>query len=552
MDTASGVVSGFSAFITGIGMGLLYLADSGMGECIAGHAHLVLIQRSAGFDALVASGKGLTASMGWALACAAVGAQFVGALAGCIGTCQEMHDIAMLARTLHIGAYKEKEATKLRSDKAAKIRDTEAGEAKTIYENFAKRKKAAEAALRRVADPGGMAEEDDEEKGADKPKSVIMLKRVLFRRPVEGDDDEIPTKMLEDAFAEIDGDGSGSIELDELVGALKQCGLAVSKGATDTIMKEIDKNASGDVDLREFIEFFRHIEELNRFQKKSAARQQFVSFLLNFCFLADMIVVGVMLMMFIRMDKAANPDNYSIMKNVLLACSIVLGILFLLVILMPILRLALGPTANRMQKQYELAQEIKKSQKKKVEEMENSNQDSVTAGGEKVVGYSPDDPPPPVNAAMFGRSYRPGKVDSNAWTPAIEDLPPLGGNRPSETATGHSSSAVVVSAAGRPGSSAASKEGSQGHDDDRAGTKHTVTSRQSVQVHGHGHNWRYDPSNYSIAAEHAAMLDQAGLGPTSWTPMQVADVNIPKQTGPALLPGAPLALTDAAFPQNNR
>merc|ERR1712094_105292 len=58
-----------------------------------------------------------------------------------------------------------------------------------------------------------------------KKKVPVMLQRVLFRKPVEGDDDEIPTKMLEDAFAEIDGDGSGSIELDELVDALKLCGL---------------------------------------------------------------------------------------------------------------------------------------------------------------------------------------------------------------------------------------------------------------------------------------------------------------------------------------
>merc|ERR1719162_1450120 len=108
-----------------------------------------------------------------------------------------------------------------------------------------------------------------------------MLKRVLFRKPgPDGDDDEIPVKMLEDAF------------------------------------EEIDKNASGDIDLREFIEFFRHIEDLNRFQKKSAKRQQFMSFLLNFCFLADIVVVGVLLMMFIRMDANDNPDTYAIMKNV--------------------------------------------------------------------------------------------------------------------------------------------------------------------------------------------------------------------------------------------
>merc|ERR1719181_203823 len=305
-------------------------------------------------------GEGLTASSGFSIACAACGTMFAGALTGCIGTCQEMHDMAKIARERHLGAYKDEGPVAARSEKSAKIREAEDAESKVIYDNLQRRRKEE---LEKANDPLGVGGADDDDK---KQKKVpVMLQRVLFRKPVEGDDDEIPTKMLEDAFAEIDGDGSGSIELDELVDALKLCGLAVSKNATDVVMKEIDKNASGDVDLREFIEFFRHIEDLNRFQKKTAARQQFLSFLLNFCFLGDIVVVGVMLMMFIRMNKDANPDNYSIMKNVLMACSFALGFLFLVVILMPILRLALGPTATRMQKQYELAQEIKQQQRRK-------------------------------------------------------------------------------------------------------------------------------------------------------------------------------------------
>lgn len=509
IDSAAGVVAAFGVLFHGLGMGMAYMTDAE---------------------------SGLTDSVGWTMAAAACGAQLTGAVCGCIGTCQEMHDMAMLAASLHLGAYKDAEKTSARSEKSAKLREVEAGEAAEMYNNLQKRKKAAEAALKSstVTDPSSPAADGDD---GTIQKVPVMLKRVLFRKPAEGDDDEIPTRMLEDAFAEIDGDGSGSIELDELVDALKLCGLAVSANATSIVMKEIDKNMSGDVDLREFIEFFRHIEDLNRFSKKTAARQQFCNFLLNFCFLADMVVVGAMLMMFIRMKEEDNPDNYSIMKNVLMACGFLLGVLFLLVILMPILRLALGPTATKMQQQYELAQEIKKSQRKKAEQEENSND----AGGPRQLGYSADDPPPPVNAAMFGRSYRPGKVDSTAWTPAIEDLPPL--NVPGNDA-------VVVAAGNRTSS------GSGSHDNGRGGTKQTAASGQAhsrVSVHGHGGHWRYDPSNYAIATDHANMLDMAGLGPTSWTPMQVRDATIPKTSGnlPGSnnLPGAPPALTDAAFPQ---
>jgi len=479
--------------------------------------------------------------------CMGCGLQLAGAICSCIGTCQEMHDLAKLASTLHLGAFKEPEKLEARSIRCAKIRDVEQGEARMIYDNLQKRKVAAEkAAMQREGSETGPLE-----KAAEEGKKVpVKLKAVLFRKPGDGDDDEIPTKMLEDAFAEIDGDGSGSIELEELVDALAMCGLSVSKNATDTIMAEIDKNADGTVDLREFIEFFRHIEDLNRFGKKTAARAQFLSFLLNFCFLADMVVVGVMLMMFIRMDEAKNPDNYSIMKNVLMACSFGLGVLFLLVILMPILRLALGPTANRMQKQYELAQEIKKSQMKKAQ---SNDDDAGEGGGRATGGYGPDDDPPPVNAAMFGRSYRPGRVDSEAWTPAIEDTLP-----PPKKGGSHANSSSEAATVVRAGSHAASSHGHGSHESDHSGGAGGRAASHGARGagaaggagggHGRRHSWRYDPANYSIASEHAQMLDSAGLGPTSWTPMQVRDASIPKQTAPSI-GNAPLALADAALPQ---
>jgi hypothetical protein len=520
IDAAAGVVAAGSSFFSAIAISIMFMLPC----------------------------EDMTGSVGFLMAAMCAGFQLTGGICGCIGTCQEMHDMAKLAASLQIGVYKEAVKTAPRSERCANLREKEQEEADEIYNNLSKRKKAAEAALASNKDA------DDEDVEAPPAKVPVMLKRVLFRKP-EGDDDEIPTRMLEDAFAEIDGDGSGSIDLDELVGALRQCGLAVSDTACDTIMREIDKNASGDVDLREFIEFFRNIEELSRFGKKAAARQQFLSFLLNFCFLGDIVVVGVMLMMFIRMDEADSPDTYSIIKNLLMALSAFLGILFLMVILMPILRLALGPTASRMQAQYELAQEIKKSQKKPVNE-------EVEDTGPRMAGYGPDDPPPPVNAAMFGRSYRPGRVDSEAWTPALEDKPP-----PSR---GSTDNAVVVRAASHAGSVATSGHGTEhsGSDGNRLGShnsenrlgsnvtggsnRRATNDSGAVQRVAHGKHWRYEPSNYSDAAAHSNMMETAGLGPIAWSPMQVRDVNLPKQTAPAILPGVPPALENSSFPSHAR
>jgi hypothetical protein len=516
IDSAAGVVAGFSALFSGVGIGMGALVQP----------------------------EGLTSGSGFLMACIACGLQLLGGFMGCVGTCQEIHDLTRLAASMHIGEYQEPEAYKPRSERSGKIREAEAADTAIMCENLKKRKKQAEAAAAKGdASDAGEEEEDEDEKK--KKKVPVMLKRVLFRKPEDGEDDEIPTKWLEDAFAEIDGDGSGSIELDELVDSLRLCGLAVSATATDIVMKEIDKNASGDVDLREFIEFFRHIEDLNRFEKKSGKRKQCMSFLLNFCFLADIVVVGVMLMMFIRMDEAENPDNYSILKNVLMACSFFLGILFLLVILIPILRMALGPSVNKMQKQYELAQEIKQQQRKDQMALENSND---VEEGPREAGYGPGDPPPPVNAAMFGRSYRPGKVDSSAWTPAIDDMPAS----PSKKA-GTPDNAVVSIRDSKSDHRASTKDTRHSsHSGDHRQSSHGATGGRVSSKGGHtaSRSWRYDPANYRIAIEHAQMLESADLGPSGWAPMQMRDVNIPKQTAPALLPGAPLALTDAAFPQS--
>merc|ERR1712054_689067 len=122
------------------------------------------------------------------------------------------------------------------------------------------------------------------------------------------------------------------------------CGLNASEAAMDAVMREIDKNASGDIDLPEFVEFFRHIEELNRFQKKAAAKAQFAAFLLNCCFLSNIVIVGMLLMTYIRMDASASEDDRVILKNGLMAAGILLLALFVCVVAMPAARLTLGPS----------------------------------------------------------------------------------------------------------------------------------------------------------------------------------------------------------------
>jgi len=351
----------------------------------------------------------------------------------------------------------------------------------------------------------------------------IYLQKVLFHQG-RSDEDEIPLEDLEAAFREIDIDDGGSIDLDELVGALRQCGLEASQAATDTIMKEIDKNASGDVDIHEFIEFFRHIEELDRFEKKSAARQQFLTFLLNFCFLADIIVVGVMLMLFIKMDKDESPDDYSIMKNVLIACSVVLGILFICVICVPILQLSLGPSIGRAADQYELSKQLKQQARK------FGNQDGGGGGGSSTTqgprgaaaawtGGGTAAVPAIDNAEYMKKSYR-----VNVRTNELMNSPHgmMHDDRQMALRDLDRSSASVVRA------SRTSELGGQTHE------RRSKSSRRQFQ---------YTPDQYKIAEGYAMGQHM----PTSFSPMQVRDLSVQNNQS-SNLPGAPPALADAPFP----
>jgi len=155
-------------------------------------------------------------------------------------------------------------------------------------------------------------------------KKHVMLKRVIFWADEAEGDEQLPMGLLEAAYQEIDEDGSGSVTLEELVSSLQDCGLHASQSAADAVMREIDKNMDGTIDIHEFVEFFRTLEEMNDFQKKTEQRAQFLTFICNFCFLAHIVIVGVFLMIFIRMDEASNPDNYSIMQTMLMAFSVML------------------------------------------------------------------------------------------------------------------------------------------------------------------------------------------------------------------------------------
>ncbi|CAK0900116.1 unnamed protein product [Prorocentrum cordatum] len=171
------------------------------------------------------------------------------------------------------------------------------------------------------------------------------LQAVLFWNQNKDLDDvaaqqSVPTEMLEMAFQEIDEDSSGFIVVEELVEALHMCGLKAHPKAVERIILDMDKNNDGDIDIVEFCEFFRQLEELSQFHHKAKARAQFCSILCNCCFFLNLALVFVLIPR--PLAPTVDPDLYQIVRTCLIAMIIGLGVLFMCVIGLPATKLSIG------------------------------------------------------------------------------------------------------------------------------------------------------------------------------------------------------------------
>jgi len=257
------------------------------------------------------------------------------------------------------------------------------------------------------------ADEEATESGsqADGKRAPVYLKRVIFWEQDHPDSEErIPPSLLQLAFLEIDKDRGGAIDVGEFIDALNACGLKATRAATERIMADIDKNNSGDIDIFEFVKFFEKIQELNQFSKRSQQRAQCFTFVCNCCFVVMIFVVGTLLLTFIRMENKSS-DDYKIVSNLLTYCSVALIVLCLCVIVMPALRLSLGPSITAWQRHYELNFTGKKRGSSGDPEPAAGTVQAPAAGGPRDAGWvsntkswSPQ--PQAMTAGSFSRSYR--------------------------------------------------------------------------------------------------------------------------------------------------
>jgi len=336
------------------------------------------------------------------------------------------------------------------------------------------------------------------------PRRVpVMLQKVIFwtQENEENEEAELPMELLQAAYQEIDEDGSGSVTLVELVDALKLCGLNASEAAATTVMQEIDKNMDGTIDIHEFVLFFRTLEEMTRFQKKTEQRAQFLSYVLNFCFLVHIILVGVLLMIFIRMDEETGGDTYPILRNCLMAFSIVLVVLFLLVIGIPAARMTLGVQVAAWHHHYSSAMRPEAKLKKQAAARAASSQSGPRgAAWAEGAGRAP----PAVNAGKYGASYRVSRMayDSSAEATLQQQQMQQMTQQPHRVSNG----GQLTNRSDNP--------------TPMTGSAVPTQRSQGAIMSKTGEFLRYDPASY----RNAAMNSMGARMPMSFTPMQVQNM----------------------------
>lgn len=372
-----------------------------------------------------------------------------------------------------------------------------------------------------------------------KPKAPVALQKVVFWSQQHSDGESIPTELLQLAYREIDKDCSGSIMMEELVSGLAECGLHASQTVMESIMLEIDKNSDGTISIVEFVDFFRHLEELTAFNAKNQARAEFFSLLLNLCFIAHIVIVGVLVMSFINMDEAADPDTYAIMQSGVFVFGTVFVILFCCVILIPALRLALRSLGIAG---FETEDDKPKDQagqsagnpaaggspnarSVRVKPGPKGNAWSAAAGGATVNQAA-------MIAATNGPSYRVSShmlTNDAAWDAPAQDFASTLGSRPGQDFNNTLGSRRSRSQRGgsefnqsRRGSEFRSEHGSQ-FGGSAMQSLPALEAPPEVIMNTSGEFLRYDPSQYRVAALRA--LD-AGAS-ASFNSMQVQNLHMP-------------------------
>lgn len=148
-------------------------------------------------------------------------------------------------------------------------------------------------------------------------------------------------KFLQEIFNEFDEDNSGELDMREFFIILRTCGFRVSMPAAVSIMQEVDVDENGFIDIDEFVEFFKKMDDLEAFRLKvemtqhsTGARKNFIT---GYIFLLLAGCGGLFLM-----DVKAKGEN-ALVRTLLIAFSVLFAVSIFSVVLIPIFSIKFKP-----------------------------------------------------------------------------------------------------------------------------------------------------------------------------------------------------------------
>lgn len=171
----------------------------------------------------------------------------------------------------------------------------------------------------------------------------IMLQHVIDYTSGEHGQRRIPETLLEAAFMEIDSNFSGKITTHELAEALRDCGLNVDEESMDRIMRDMDTDSSGKLDIEEFAEFFNMTMELVEWEEKQEQQKSFYAGCLQVGFFVNIVAVASIITVQSR-SASSGSEQYRRVQQVSQILMASFLMLFFSVIVRPLLRMTLGPS----------------------------------------------------------------------------------------------------------------------------------------------------------------------------------------------------------------
>lgn len=196
----------------------------------------------------------------------------------------------------------------------------------------------------------------------DVPKALARVLRWGSRRGQGGRfGKDVPLAWLEEAFREIDVTNRMVITMEQFMNAVQRCGYHTKRSTFEDLLNEMDEEKKSDILTQsEFIQFFRKLEESLKQEASRKSRALIRIFFCNVCFFAHVVGMSVVLLLTISQEAAAPREELDAIRRaerdlVNVAFQLVgasLSCFFLLVVVIPLLRVSVGASLGAWQKHF--------------------------------------------------------------------------------------------------------------------------------------------------------------------------------------------------------